>query len=80
MSKKDYIAIANAIKDTNKYIISTTHTSKIMTEYGEHQLLGIKKLVESLIMVFQSDNDNFDTARFYNYIESDKRYKDFTDR
>ena len=75
MSKKDYIAIANVIKDTNKYI-----KKNVSKDYQQAQLNAIRTLSFNLSNVFATDNPNFDNARFFEYIESEKRYKDFTDK
>lgn len=70
MSKKDYIAIANAIKDV-----------RADTKKGTAKSLELERFVTKLITIFETDNPNFNVSRFEMYLHDDtKRYKDFTDR
>lgn len=69
MSKKDYIAIANAIKDC-----------RADTKKGVAKSLELERFTDKLATIFTIDNNNFDRGRFYAYIQDEtKRYKDFTD-
>jgi hypothetical protein len=72
MTKKDYIAIANIFKKFNgtNGILSSTHFDGV----NETTLLN------EFCNMFALDNVHFDKNRFIEYIESDKRYKDFTDK
>ena len=72
MTKKDYIAIANVIKDCKQFVKDNTPNDDI--------ILGINMVMNSLLPMFRQDNHNFDTTKFIDYVNSDKRYKDFTDK
>ena len=55
MSKKDYIAIADGLRDLrNSSILGTD---------------GWDKIIQKLVLVFQKDNPRFNTERFWDYIE-----------
>jgi len=74
MTKKDYIAIANVIKDSKKALLYATVNA------GETKR-AIQVITEGLAHCFSIDNNNFDYERFYSYVADEtKRYKDFTDR
>ena len=62
MTKKDYIAIGNAIKEAKKSLLyatldtgETKRTIDIVTEY--------------LAIVFKKDNANFNKQRFFDFMD-----------
>ena len=73
MTKKDYIAIANILKDIHKeYNLATGNNTEALEVW--------LSIVRQLKYLFKIDNDNFDDLRFWNYVfDNSKRYKDFTD-
>ena len=72
MSKKDYIAIANILKDFKKENNNDYQANVNEDDY--------ETLINKFIRMFALDNDSFDGGRFWDYVHSDKRYKDFTDK
>ena len=58
MTKKDYIAIANAIKNT------------IQNNWDEGSLPFERKLIIQLCILFKKDNPSFDEDKFISYIYS----------
>jgi hypothetical protein len=73
MTKKDYIAIANALKDAKNSLMYATVNA------GETKR-SLDIVSEYIAKVFKIDNVNFDRVRFFEYLEGNKRYKDFTDK
>jgi hypothetical protein len=55
MSRKDYTAIADSLRELR-------NTSILGTD-------GWDRIINQFIKVFQQDNPRFDSQRFWNYIE-----------
>jgi hypothetical protein len=55
MSKKDYVAIADTVRELrNSSVLGTD---------------GWDRIIHKLVKVFQQDNPRFDSQRFWEYIE-----------
>ena len=55
MSKKDYVAVADTVRELrNSSILGTD---------------GWDRVIHTLVKVFQKDNPRFDSQRFWEYIE-----------
>ena len=70
MSKKDYIAIANVIKDIRYITALDTYNTKFDL---------IDDITKRLAILFEIDNSQFSQSRFINYIKSEKRTPDIRD-
>jgi hypothetical protein len=64
MTKKDYIIVANAIKQTNSYHegLSLAHTT-LLAQY-------VDVLLDQLAMAFQRDNHRFNEQKFKEFINA----------
>jgi len=71
MTKKDYIAIANGIKEVKRTVNQNCKESV----YMDH---GINQVIDKLADIFQIDNNNFNHVRFMGYIaDSNKHLKSY---
>lgn len=61
MSRKDYVAAAEAIRETLEAVEQAKADSG---DYRAGLAAGIKDSAQALANVFASDNSNFDRARF----------------
>ena len=64
MTRKHYIKIADAIKESTLYKPNDKNYKPIDVD--------LYSLIDSLCYVFKCDNNNFDSQRFRDYLKNDK--------
>lgn len=72
-TKKHFIAVANIIKDLKKEDFKECKTPEMV----KNRI--IERLTLDFSYFFSMDNPNFNRTKFFEYIESEKRKKDFTE-
>jgi hypothetical protein len=60
MTRKDYRAIAKAIKE-NSYDIDDLHVQNVV-------IINKHSLIKDLCAIFKNDNSNFNTSKFIDFI------------